>query len=154
MLFKNFIGLFPSIFNSHYSLFCSFLQLYNIDYFFISIPYYIESRPFRFPYSTRFVYVCPHNLFYIFIVTFPIARCFRQSFDTSLFETSQPIIHYYNTQVFPPYVILIIFNSFPHSHLSLFHLYVVVDKALEVTGFRSVLTRTSLYGRSIICRNF
>ena len=42
--------------------------------------------------------------------------------------------------MFPSYIILNIFNSFPHSHLDLFHPYVVVIKALGITGFRGNLS--------------
>jgi len=42
--------------------------------------------------------------------------------------------------MFPSYIILNIFNSFPHSHLGLFHPYVVVIKALGITGFRGNLS--------------
>ena len=64
--------------------------------------------------------------------------CFRQSFNTFLFGTSLLIIHCHNTQVFQPYIIHNIFNSFPHSSLGLFHPSFVVIMALGVMSFRQI----------------
>ena len=72
-----------------------------------------------------------------FVKYYLLAR-FRQSFNTFLFGTSLLIIHYFNTQVFQPYIIYNIFNSFPHSSLGLFHPSFVVIIALGVMSFRQI----------------